>query len=84
MQNMVNGEWTSATREKLEIPNPMDRDAPSIFTVPNTQSDELGPFVDSLRKCSKSGLHNPLKNPERYLHYGDISRKVRLICYGVQ
>jgi 1-pyrroline-5-carboxylate dehydrogenase len=26
--------------------------------------------------CSKSGLHNPLKNTERYLLYGEIMRKV--------
>jgi len=25
------------------------------------------PFVQSLRACPKSGLHNPLKNPERYV-----------------
>jgi len=29
------------------------------------QPEETGPFVESLRAVPKSGLHNPLKNPER-------------------
>ncbi|XP_020692291.1 delta-1-pyrroline-5-carboxylate dehydrogenase 12A1, mitochondrial isoform X2 [Dendrobium catenatum] len=33
------------------------------------------PFVESLSKCPKHGLHNPLRAPERYLLYGDISTK---------
>ncbi|PKU72562.1 Delta-1-pyrroline-5-carboxylate dehydrogenase 12A1, mitochondrial [Dendrobium catenatum] len=35
----------------------------------------LQPFVESLSKCPKHGLHNPLRAPERYLLYGDISTK---------
>ena len=42
---------------------------------PNTQKDELEPFIESMRKCSKTGLHNPFKNKERYLMYGEICRK---------
>ncbi|CDJ43534.1 aldehyde dehydrogenase, putative, partial [Eimeria tenella] len=34
--------------------------------------EELSPFVQSLAKCPKHGLHNPLKNPSRYLLYGRI------------
>ncbi|CAB4280941.1 unnamed protein product [Prunus armeniaca] len=39
--------------------------------------DETGiqPFVESLSKCPKHGLHNPFKAPERYLMFGDISAK---------
>ena len=75
VQNLVDGKWTTAA-STLSIPHPLDRDAHPIFTVPDTQSSEVGPFVASLRKVSKSGLHNPLKNPERYVQYGEISRKV--------
>ena len=60
------------------IPNPLDRDAPAVCTVPDTSVEELGPFVQSLRGVPKSGVHNPLKNVERYLMFGEISRKVRL------
>lgn len=35
--------------------------------VPNTKIDETKEFVDSLKLCPKSGLHNPYKNVDRYL-----------------
>eukprot|EP00544_Gedaniella_sp_CCMP2646_P001794 CAMPEP_0202506924 /NCGR_PEP_ID=MMETSP1361-20130828/51446_1 /ASSEMBLY_ACC=CAM_ASM_000849 /TAXON_ID=210615 /ORGANISM="Staurosira complex sp., Strain CCMP2646" /LENGTH=527 /DNA_ID=CAMNT_0049141007 /DNA_START=127 /DNA_END=1710 /DNA_ORIENTATION=+ len=72
--NCVSGTWKSANSTML-IPHPLDRDAPDIFTIPDTQVNELSPFVESLRSVPKTGLHNPLKNPERYLEYGEISRK---------
>lgn len=76
VQNICDGQWTS-TNAKLDIPHPMDRDAHPIFTISDTSLDEIQPFVESLRKCPKTGLHNPLKNPERYLQYGEITRKVQ-------
>jgi 1-pyrroline-5-carboxylate dehydrogenase len=78
VNNMVDGKWTSDTKTRMEFPDPLDKDAPSIFTIPDTQADEVQPFIDSLRKVPKSGKHNPLKNPERYVQYGEISRRV---CY---
>lgn len=72
--NCVSGTWKSAN-STMSIPHPLDRDAPDIFTIPDTQVNELSPFVESLRSVPKTGLHNPLKNPERYLEYGEISRK---------
>ena len=81
VKNCVNGVWTKDTKSNLVIPHPMDRDAHPIFTVPDTQAEELGPFIESLRKCPKTGLHNPLKNPERYVQYGEISRRVRTCIF---
>ena len=75
VQNLCDGNWTKA-KSTMEIIHPLDKDAHPIFTIPDTQADEIQPFVDSLRKVSKSGVHNPLKNPHRYLEYGEISRKV--------
>lgn len=75
VQNLVDGKWTS-TRSKMDIIHPMDKDAPPIFSICDTQSDEIADFITSLRKVPKSGVHNPLKNPERYLKFGEISRKV--------
>lgn len=75
VKNCVGGVWSADTKSSIVIPHPMDRDAHPIFTVPDTQEDELGPFFESLRKCPKTGLHNPLKNPERYVEYGEIARK---------
>lgn len=76
VSNLVDGQWTT-TKSQMEIIHPLDKDAHPIFTIPDTQSDEIAPFLASLRKVPKSGVHNPLKNPDRYLLYGEISRKVR-------
>ena len=78
VKNLVGGNWATegSTAETISIPHPLDAGAPPIFTIPNTRVSELGPFFESLRKVGKSGLHNPLKNPERYVQYGEISRKV--------
>ncbi|KAG7341873.1 aldehyde dehydrogenase [Nitzschia inconspicua] len=74
VSNLVGGKWTKA-QNTMTIPHPMDKDMHPIFTIPDTQVSELGPFLDSLKKVPKSGVHNPLKNPERYVQYGEISRK---------
>lgn len=39
------------------------------------QISEAGPFVSSLARVPKSGLHNPLKRPERYQLYGEVTAK---------
>jgi len=72
--NLVGGKWVTANAT-MSIPHPLDKNAHPIFTIPDTQVDELGPFFQSLRSVGKSGLHNPLKNPDRYVKYGEISRK---------
>lgn len=77
VSNLVGGKWQKA-EESMEIPHPLDKDAFPIFSVPNTQVDELTPFFESLRQVPKSGVHNPLKNPHRYVEYGEISRRVRI------
>ena len=45
------------------IPDPWTGD--SFITLPDPQIDEIQPYIDSLTKIPKSGLHNPYKNPER-------------------
>ena len=82
VKNLVDGNWDGSTAESICIPHPLDVNAPPIFTIPNTQVSELGPFFESLRKVPKSGLHNPIKRPERYVQYGEISRQVRIIYGG--
>lgn len=45
--------------------------------VPNTNSDaDLLEFKQSAESCKKYGLHNPLRNVERYNMYGDILFKL--------
>lgn len=77
VQNIAQGSWQSESsiKNKMVIPHPMDRDAPPIFTLADTSVDELDSFIKSMESVPKSGLHNPLRNVDRYLAYGDISRK---------
>ena len=78
MHNLVFGVWQgvkSVSTPPLSIPNPMDKRYPPITIQPSTQAADLGPFVESLSSCGKDGLHNPLKNVQRYLMLGDVSRK---------
>lgn len=58
----VNGEWGLPAKSKT-IPDPLNGEP--FIKLPDTQLDEIDPFVQSLRAVPKSGLHNPLKNPER-------------------
>lgn len=74
VQNIVSGQWTGSSK-KMTIPNPMDKKKPPIFTIPDTQGKELQPYIDSMSKIPKSGVHNPLKNVNRYLEYGEITRQ---------
>ena len=59
----VGGVWCGSAKQ-LALPDPLTGE--TFFTVPDTQPSELGPFIASLRAVPKSGLHNPLKAPERY------------------
>lgn len=72
VHNLLNGEWvgTAATSVTLDPLN-----GEEFMRVADTSTDEVRPFVESLNRCSKSGLHNPLKNPDRYLQYGEVSAK---------
>ena len=72
LRNHVNGNWV-VTKKRATLIGPMN--GMEIISYPNTQSDELEPFLESLRSCPKSGLHNPFKNVERYLMLGEVSFK---------
>jgi 1-pyrroline-5-carboxylate dehydrogenase len=52
-----------------------------MITQADTQVDEIDPFVEDLRSCPKSGLHNPFKNKERYLMLGEVVRK-QVECFS--
>lgn len=73
--NLVNGNWINDSSKVISIPHPMKRSGHPIFTIQDTQVDDLRPFIDSMANVPKSGVHNPLKNVNRYLELGEISRK---------
>jgi hypothetical protein len=84
VQNIVNGTWqttNATTTTTIDVPHPYNTDVVHpIFTVPDTTN--IQPYIQSLRACPKTGLHNPYKNVERYIQYGEISRLVRLSFRG--
>lgn len=68
VRNLVAGIWADAARIRDDIIDPMT--GQRFLDVPDTRDHK--PFIESLRRCPKSGLHNPLKNPDRYLALGAI------------
>jgi 1-pyrroline-5-carboxylate dehydrogenase len=47
----------------MDIPDPLNGEV--FIKCPDTQLHEIEPFVHSLKSVPKSGLHNPLKQPDR-------------------
>jgi len=73
VKNLINGKWTTTERVN-HIINPLN--GKLMIKVANTQLKELEPFIKSFNNTPKGGLHNPLKNVERYRLYGEISAKM--------
>ena len=71
-KNLVGGKWMeTATQHKVMDP----LNGEDFMLVPNTQSSEIGPFVERMLNCPRHGLHNPIKNPERYNMLGEVMVK---------
>ncbi|HKX56521.1 MAG TPA: aldehyde dehydrogenase family protein, partial [Xanthomonadales bacterium] len=71
VRNLLAGTWLAGTELRDDIPDPLH--GGDFLQVPDTR--ELAPFIESLRQCPKSGLHNPLKNPQRYVELGQVCAK---------
>ncbi|PHU15464.1 hypothetical protein BC332_16669 [Capsicum chinense] len=72
VHNLVQGKWTKSSNWNT-ILDPLN--GQPFIKVAEVNESELKPFVESLSKCPKHGLHNPFKSPERYLMLGDVSTK---------
>ncbi|KAJ9140427.1 hypothetical protein P3X46_031076 [Hevea brasiliensis] len=72
VQNLVQGKWTGSSSWNT-IVDPLNGEP--FIKIAEVDETRIQPFVESLSKCPKHGLHNPFKSPERYLLYGDISAK---------
>lgn len=66
-QNLVGGKWVSDAKT-LTVPDPLNGEP--FIEMPDTQ--DIAPFIAGLRSCPKTGLHNPLKNVERYIELGRV------------
>ena len=72
VMNLVDGKWSESAKKHV-LPDPLT--GKHFINVSDVQENEIDIFVKSLNTCTKSGLHNPLKNPQRYLKFGDISAR---------
>jgi 1-pyrroline-5-carboxylate dehydrogenase len=68
--NLVNGEWTKAAKTETII-DPLNGEP--FLHVPLTSNGEITPFVNSLKRVSKTGLHNPFRDVARYNMLGRVS-----------
>jgi len=68
VRNLLGGKWQDARRHRDDIPDPLF--GGEFLKVPDTR--ELEPFRTRIRSCPKTGLHNPFRNPQRYVHLGQV------------
>ena len=69
--NLLKGKWVQGEIFRKDIPDPINGE--NFLNVPDTI--EYTEFINNLEICPKSGLHNPLKNVERYLMLGKVCAK---------
>ncbi|URD75148.1 Dehydrogenase [Musa troglodytarum] len=72
VKNLVQGEWKVSSGWTWLL-DPLN--GSPFIKVADVQEAEIEPFVHSLCRCPKYGLHNPFRAQERYLLYGDVSAK---------
>ncbi|XP_040986637.1 probable aldehyde dehydrogenase isoform X1 [Juglans microcarpa x Juglans regia] len=72
VHNLVQGKWKGSSSWNILL-DPLNGDP--FIKVADVDEAGIQPYVESLSKCPKHGLHNPFKEPERYLLFGDISAK---------
>ena len=71
VQNLAGGEWKDAGKTRDDIVDPMN--GRQFLDVPETE--DFAPFIAGLESCPKTGLHNPMKNVERYIALGRVCAK---------
>lgn len=71
VENLVDGKWSAPSAVRDDIPDPLNGGA--FLSVPDTI--DIAPFLEGLGRCPKTGLHNPLKNNDRYVHLGHVCAK---------
>ena len=73
LSNLVDGKWILSTKN-INIIDPLN--GQKVIKVPCISNLDI--YKQSMQKCNLSGLHNPIKNTERYLMYGEISAKAAM------
>lgn len=70
-RNLVAGAWQEGSQFLPNVPDPMT--GGTFLNIPDTT--DIEPFLEGFRNCPKSGLHNPQKNPNRYVELGRVCAK---------
>jgi 1-pyrroline-5-carboxylate dehydrogenase len=73
VRNLLNGEWAASPSTETII-DPLNGEP--FLQLPKAGAEEIPGYVKSLNTCSKTGLHNPLRNVDRYLMLGRVSDKL--------
>jgi 1-pyrroline-5-carboxylate dehydrogenase len=71
LHSLVAGSWIDSSDFLPDIPDPMTGE--TFLKIPDTT--DIDPFIKSLKTCPKSGMHNPQKNPQRYVELGQVCAK---------
>eukprot|EP00913_Durusdinium_trenchii_P032490 g30418.t1 len=69
--NLCGGSW-SKSKHSQETAWGLELPSGDQIEVPNTGLDEIEPFVQRMASVPRSGLHNPFKNPDRYVMLGEV------------
>lgn len=78
LSNYINGEWRSTSKYE-EFLDPLK--GSKFLEAPLTEKEEMTDIIQAMKAVPKHGLHNPLKNVDRYLLYGQICRKMTEALY---
>lgn len=62
-----------SAKSTMNVIDPLNGEV--MAKIPDTGAEEADGFVQRMRDCPRSGLHNPLKNPERYNMLGAVCAK---------
>lgn len=76
-QNLLDGKWINETNYFDNILDPIT--GKNFLDIPKTE--DISGYINSLGICPKSGLHNPLKNNDRYIMLGNVCSKAAHILH---
>ena len=81
VKNLIGGNWKES-EQKIDLLDPLTGE--TFLKISNASDDELKEISENMKKCPKSGLHNPIKNVERYNLYGDICTQAVIQLHKVE
>lgn len=78
VRNLLAGEWQEAAKVRDDIVDPMNGEA--FLRIPDTT--DYRPFIEGLKRCPKTGRHNPFSHPERYVELGRVCARAAATLAG--